>query len=103
MRNFGQHNALMCGFHHARGRLVVTMDDDLQHPPESVATLLAALRDRDLDLVYGTYEEKMHHPGRVVGSWLGLTVMVPHSGSGAGRRSFETHISLYGNLVSKNH
>ena len=70
MRNFGQHNALMCGFHHARGRLVVTMDDDLQHPPESIATLLAALRDRDLDLVYGSYEEKMHDPGRVVGSWL---------------------------------
>ncbi len=70
MRNFGQHNALMCGFHHARGRLIVTMDDDLQHPPESIATLLAALRDRDLDLVYGTYEEKMHHPGRVLGSWL---------------------------------
>ena len=71
MRNFGQHNALMCGFRHARGRVVVTMDDDLQHPPESIATLLAALRDRDLDLVYGTYrgEEAPSRPGRGARGW----------------------------------
>ena len=31
MRNFGQHNALMCGFRHSRGRYIVTIDDDLQH------------------------------------------------------------------------
>src|ERR1039458_2679699 len=36
MRNYGQHNALMCGFRHARGEVVVTMDDDLQNPPEEV-------------------------------------------------------------------
>ncbi len=36
IRNFGQHNALMCGFHHARGDFVITMDDDLQHPPEEI-------------------------------------------------------------------
>src|SRR4051794_24440640 len=34
MRNYGQHNALMCGFRHSRGEYVVTMDDDLQNPPE---------------------------------------------------------------------
>ena len=36
MRNYGQHNALMCGLGLARGRLIVTMDDDLQNPPEEI-------------------------------------------------------------------
>jgi len=38
MRNFGQHNALMCGLRHARGKYVITMADDLQHPPEEITT-----------------------------------------------------------------
>ena len=44
MRNFGQHNAIMCGFHQAAGRLVATIDDDLQHEPESLPRLIEALR-----------------------------------------------------------
>lgn len=70
MRNFGQHNALMCGFRHARGRLIVTMDDDLQHPPEEVPRLLEAIRSRGLDLVYGVYGEKKHRPWRNLGSTI---------------------------------
>ena len=54
MRNFGQHNALMCGFRTARGRLVVTMDDDLQNPPEEVPKLVATMLEGNFDLVYGT-------------------------------------------------
>ena len=54
MRNFGQHNALMCGFRLARGRLVVTMDDDLQNPPEEVPKLVATILEGNFDLVYGT-------------------------------------------------
>ena len=68
MRNFGQHNALMCGFRHARGRLVVTLDDDLQHPPEEIAKLLAALAEQELDLVYGCPLGKKHSVWRNVGS-----------------------------------
>lgn len=60
MRNYGQHNALMCGFRHARGALVVTMDDDLQHPPEEIPKLLDAIVAGDLDLVYGCYDKKKH-------------------------------------------
>src|SRR5579859_5523396 len=41
MRNYGQHNALLCGIRTARLELIVTMDDDLQHPPEEVHKLLA--------------------------------------------------------------
>lgn len=33
-RNYGQHNALLCGIREARGETIVTLDDDLQHPPE---------------------------------------------------------------------
>src|SRR5689334_8474595 len=44
MRNYGQHNALMCGFRQARGNYVITMDDDLQHPPEEIPKLLAAIK-----------------------------------------------------------
>jgi glycosyltransferase involved in cell wall biosynthesis len=53
LRNFGQHNALLAGIRAARYRVTVTMDDDLQHPPEEIAKLLAALKD-DVDVVYGT-------------------------------------------------
>lgn len=70
MRNYGQHNALMCGFRHARGRIVVTMDDDLQNPPEEIPKLLRALEDRDLDLVYGGYLAKRHAGWRNAGSAL---------------------------------
>lgn len=60
MRNYGQHNALMCGFRHARGALIVTMDDDLQHPPEEIPKLVDAILAQDLDLVYGCYDKKKH-------------------------------------------
>ena len=70
MRNFGQHNALMCGFRHARGRFVVTMDDDLQNPPEEIPKMLAAIEDQGLDLVYGCSGEKQHADWRNLGSAL---------------------------------
>lgn len=52
-RNYGQHNALLCGLRAAAYDTTVTMDDDLQHPPEEVPRLLARL-DEGWDLVYGT-------------------------------------------------
>jgi undecaprenyl-phosphate 4-deoxy-4-formamido-L-arabinose transferase len=60
MRNYGQHNALMCGFRHARGALIITMDDDLQHPPEEIPKLIDTITAGDLDLVYGCYDKKKH-------------------------------------------
>lgn len=69
-RNFGQHNALMCGFRESQGAIVVTMDDDLQNPPEEVPKLLAALGDPDLDVAYGLYRTKKHRPWRNGGSWM---------------------------------
>ena len=52
MRNYGQHNALLCGIRAAKYDLVVTMDDDLQHPPEEIPRLLARLEE-GFDVVYG--------------------------------------------------
>ncbi len=69
-RNFGQHNAIMCGFHHTNGEVVVTIDDDLQQDPESIPKLLNELIENDLDLVYGSYESKKHAIGRNLGSSL---------------------------------
>ena len=51
-KNFGQHNALLCGLDHASGDVVVTLDDDLQHPPELVPDLIDSLLEEDYDLIY---------------------------------------------------
>jgi undecaprenyl-phosphate 4-deoxy-4-formamido-L-arabinose transferase len=59
MRNYGQHNALLCGIRAARYELIVTMDDDLQHPPEELAGMIAAL-DTGFDVVYGTPHQEQH-------------------------------------------
>ena len=53
MRNYGQHNALLAGIRAARHDVVVTMDDDLQNPPEEIPKLLAKLAE-GYDVVYGT-------------------------------------------------
>ncbi len=58
-RNSGQHNALLCGIRDARFATVVTLDDDLQHPPEELPKLLAKLAEGH-DVVYGT-PERLHH------------------------------------------
>lgn len=55
MRNYGQHNALLCGVRRARHELIVTMDDDLQHAPEDIPALLHALTS-EYDVVYGVPE-----------------------------------------------
>lgn len=68
-RNFGQHKAILSGLAHASGKLVVTMDDDLQHPPEQIATLLRAIGERDdCDVVFGAYTVKRHAGWRNLGS-----------------------------------
>ena len=59
MRNYGQHNALLCGIRATRYALIVTMDDDLQHPPEEIPTLLAAL-EQGYDVVYGRPAQEQH-------------------------------------------
>jgi undecaprenyl-phosphate 4-deoxy-4-formamido-L-arabinose transferase len=70
MRNFGQHNALMCGFRSARGKFIITMDDDLQHPPEEIPKLLQAVEQSQADLIYGAPNRRQHKRWRNVGSLI---------------------------------
>ncbi|MFQ3622221.1 MAG: glycosyltransferase family 2 protein [Acetobacteraceae bacterium] len=67
-RNYGEHNAVMTGLRHARGGHVITMDDDLQNPPEEVVRLYRACRDGGHDVVYTFYAEKRHEWWRNLGS-----------------------------------
>ena len=78
MRNYGQHNALLCGIRAARGGVIVTMDDDLQHPPEEIPKLLEKLSE-GYDVVYGTPRTLPHSPARNLSSrftkWLLASAM----------------------------
>ena len=58
-RNYGQHNALLAGIRRARLELIVTLDDDLQNPPEEIVKLVERLTD-DVDVVYGTPAAEQH-------------------------------------------
>lgn len=68
MRNYGQHNALMCGLRQSRGRFVITMDDDLQNPPEEIPKLLECIRSSGADLVYGCPKDRSHASWRNLGA-----------------------------------
>lgn len=66
-RNFGQHNALLCGIRAAQYDVIVTMDDDLQHPVSEIPILLTALTEGH-DVVYGTSDDNKHDLWRNVAS-----------------------------------
>jgi glycosyltransferase involved in cell wall biosynthesis len=67
MRNYGQHNALLCGIRAAKYELIATLDDDLQHPPEEIPRLLARLEE-GFDVVYGTPENEQNGLMRALAS-----------------------------------
>src|SRR5271163_848009 len=67
-RNYGEHNAVMSGLRHASGAYMITMDDDLQNPPEEVKRLYEHARDHDYDVVYTYYATKHHARWRNLGS-----------------------------------
>lgn len=67
--NFGQQNAIMCGLRHTKGDYVITIDDDLQHPPEEIPKLLQEL-DKGFDVVYGIPSVKKVHGIRSYGTVL---------------------------------
>ena len=69
MRNYGQHNALLCGIRAAKYELVLTIDDDLQHPPEEIPQLLARL-DEGFDVVYGAPKTEQNGLMRALASHI---------------------------------
>src|SRR3954463_16002713 len=67
MRNYGQHNALLCGIRAAKHEVIVTMDDDLQHSPEEIPRLLARLEE-GFDVVYGAPKTEQNGVVRALAS-----------------------------------
>lgn len=78
-KNFGQHNAQMAGFRHVSGDYVITMDDDLQNPPEEIPKLIKAIKESNKDIIFARFEEKKHSGYRRLGSkfvnWLNKKVV----------------------------
>lgn len=74
MRNYGQHNAVLCGLRAARHSILVTLDDDLQNPPEEIPLLLAKL-DEGFDVAYGSPREERHGFWRDLASRLTKLVL----------------------------
>lgn len=67
--NAGQHNAIMAGLTVASGRIIVTMDDDIQHSPFEINLLLSGLID-DVDVIYGKFKNRKHAYWKILGSRL---------------------------------
>jgi len=84
MRNSGQHNALLCGIREARFPVIVTLDDDLQNPPDQIPLMLAALTD-DVDVVYGAPAAEVHSLLRNVASQVTKIVLQGAMGADTAR------------------
>lgn len=96
MRNYGQHNALLCGVRNARYDIVVTMDDDLQHPPEEINKLLDRL-DEGYEVVYGAPKKLPHSLwrnlfSRLTKRMLAFVMGIPTVRDIGAFRAFRTHL-----------
>ncbi|MCF8374044.1 MAG: glycosyltransferase family 2 protein [Bacteroidales bacterium] len=67
-KNFGQHNAIFCGLNFIQGDFVITLDDDLQIPPEEIKKLIHRQEEGNADLVYADLIKKQHSYIRNKGS-----------------------------------
>jgi undecaprenyl-phosphate 4-deoxy-4-formamido-L-arabinose transferase len=85
MRNYGQHNALLCGIRAARFDRTITMDDDLQHPPESLPALVGALTP-DVDAVYASPDQAQHGLWRNLASFVTKLALRNSMGGAVARR-----------------
>ena len=95
-RNYGQHNALLAGLRAARYEVTVTVDDDLQNPPEEIPKLLALL-EQGHDVVYGTPAQERHELWRTMASRITKMALQSAMGSETARkvsafRAFRTQV-----------
>ncbi|QWD78308.1 glycosyltransferase family 2 protein [Polynucleobacter sp. MWH-Svant-W18] len=88
-RNYGQHNALLAGIRAARGNLIVTVDDDLQHPPEEIPDLLTELQ-KGFDVVYGFPQTEQHGFFRNIASQITKIALQKSMGAQTAR-----HVSAF--------
>lgn len=96
MRNYGQHNALLAGIRAARYETIVTIDDDLQHPPDQIPQLLDKLSE-GYDVVYGTPQVRHHGFWRDVSTRFSRAIFRSVLGNasasnGSAFRAFRTHL-----------
>jgi glycosyltransferase involved in cell wall biosynthesis len=96
MRNYGQHNALLSGIRAATYETIVTLDDDLQHPPEEIHVLLDKLAE-GYDVVYGTPKQEHHGIWRDLASQITKLALQSAMGSKTARsvsafRAFRTQV-----------
>jgi len=69
-RNVGQQIATLCGIQHNNSNDIITIDDDLQIPPEEIRKLINKYEETNSDLVYGIFDQKKHSIIRNAGSWF---------------------------------
>jgi glycosyltransferase involved in cell wall biosynthesis len=69
LKNYGQHTAVFCGIRQAKGDFLITMDDDLQNPPEEILKLIEKIHE-GYDLVFARFEQKQHAGYRRLGTRL---------------------------------
>ena len=96
MRNYGQHNALLCGIRAAKFSTIVTIDDDLQNPPEEIGKLLSKLAE-GYDVVYGTPQKEQHDLWRNLASQVTKLALQSTMGIDTARhvsafRAFRTYL-----------
>lgn len=95
-RNYGQHSAILCGIRHAKNPVIVTLDDDLQHPPEVIPDLIREL-ESGFDVVYGVPDVERHGFFRDAASKFIKRVLAMMMGSDTARstsafRAFKTEL-----------
>lgn len=84
MRNYGQHNAVFCGIMEAQHEIIITMDDDLQHPPEELHKMVEEL-EKGYDVVYGTPQQERHGAARDFASVITKTILATFMGAKVAR------------------
>lgn len=106
-RNFGQHSALACGFHEAKGDIVIRMNVDQQDPPEELPKLLQVFEQDDADLVIGRYKARRSPLSSRITSYIYFQLFrfltglnVPHNTSPM-RVMSQRFIGAYNNLTEK--
>jgi len=73
-RNFGQHPAIMAGFNTAKGETIITLDADLQNPPEEIPKLIMKIKE-GYEVVFGVFRERKHSAFRRIGSSFSKAVL----------------------------
>ena len=69
-KNYGQQKATLCGINHSNGNILITIDEDLQIPPEEIEKLIGKQQETNADLVYGLFEKRKYSFVRKMGSWF---------------------------------